>query len=560
MKSIQGGIVRLLVALVVMTAGCDRLHHPEALYREAPRPPLEKGREYEQEHQYARAETQYLQIDNLIVKEMTLNQLASAWNSVNANIIRAQESVNQQPNVAKARLKLAQEYYNKGLLCSQYTQGTVGVYPRDFIFGEQEHYYTESLRQAQRAIRLEPNLPEAHLLIAEIYLANGMREEALKELKHLIARHTEYAKGYYAIGKVYLDMKQYNKVERYFIRTIKLNPDFIDAYYLLGKFYFERGWSEYAVRTFLEILRRNPSDSPSFDLLVDSCHQLGNSYVEQGQYDQAILLFQEVLKVRSSYEIHQSLLSAKKKKQEAALMEKETALRPTAPSVETGTEPSPPNKVEPPVIVPEPEEAIPPPELSEPEPVSPFPEQTGQDLTEDMAEIDAEIQLRKTPATLSNQDIVQMIQERGFHHPNNLSNWGLSGSVRGNFQHNYKPQSTNDTTIVRDYVTGLMWEKAGSPVKMNWNEAKTYIDQLNQKAYAGYSDWRLPTVEELASLLEFDKKNGNNFIDPAFDATQNFCWSSDTVVTSNAAWAVGFNSGHIYYDALDRTNYVRAVR
>ncbi len=299
--------------------------HPDALYDEQERSSLEKGREAEQAHQYDQAEAHYLKIDNLLVREMTTNQLSSAWDSVNAGIIRAQEIVRQQPQLASARLELARQYYNKGLLHRQYLHTVSGQYPRDFVFEEQEYYFKEALQQAQKALQLDPNLPEADLLIGEMYLANARPDDALNTLKRLISKYPGYARGYYAIGKIYLDRKVYEKVERYFIRSIKLDPDFFDAYYLLGKFYFEQQWYDYAAYTFLEILRKKPNDAPSFDFLLTASHKLGDRYVEQEQFDKAIVLYREILELRSSYPVYQSLQRAKAKKADAELKAEEAA-------------------------------------------------------------------------------------------------------------------------------------------------------------------------------------------------------------------------------------------
>ncbi len=331
MKYIRIASIYLIVGFLLgLITGC---HHPKALYQEPERSPLEQGRTFEQKHQYAKAEQQYERIDNIIVRYMALNHLTAAWDSVNANIIRSQESVNQQPYSAEARLSLAQDYYNKGLLCTRYTRGVVGQYPRDFVFGEQEFFFSEALRQTQKALQLQPDFPEAHLLIGEIYLANLRRNDALNELKRLIVRHPDFARGYYAIGKVYFDMKEYEKLERYLIRAIKLDPTLYDAYYLLGRFYLEEGWFDYAAFTFLEILRENPQDSPTLDLLVESCHELGKYYMEQEQYDQAIRLFQETLRAKSSYEVHQSFVLAQQKRAEAIAREQEVALEETETTI-----------------------------------------------------------------------------------------------------------------------------------------------------------------------------------------------------------------------------------
>ena len=538
-----------LLGVIHLFGGC---HHPKALYEEAPRPPIELGREYEQNRRYARAEAEYQQIDDIIVRNMTLNQLSTAWDSTNAEIIRTQQIVTADPQKATARLDLARAYYHKALLCTRYTHEAQGNYPRDFLFGEQDYFYTHALQQAKTAIRLEANLQEPYLLIGEIYLASSLYDDALKELKRLIVKHPNYAKGYYAIGKIYFETKQYDKVQRYMVRSIKLDPDFLDAYYLLGQYFLEINWYDYAAKTFLEILRRNPADSPSFDLLVEASHELGNFYVDQGAYDQGIRLFQEILLVRSSYEVHQSLLHAKRLRAEATQLLEATAGQIDSIPVEGAA----PAEEEPSIDPVLPEE-----QQKEPEALPPLPEDSGKiSIATTVKAPFTPLELRKAPVALSNRDIIDMIQRSGFHHPNNLSSWGLSGAVKGNIQHGYELQAGNDGTVIVDRATGLTWQQNGSPEAMSWSDAKTYVAQLNESNYAGYSDWRLPSIEELASLLEFEKKNQNTYIDPVFDATQGICWAADTVEGSNAAWAVAFTGGHVYNDDITKENYMRAVR
>jgi len=66
-------------------------------------------------------------------------------------------------------------------------------------------------------------------------------------------------------------------------------------------------------------------------------------------------------------------------------------------------------------------------------------------------------------------------------------------------------------------------------------------------------------VDELASLLEPEEKNGDLYIDPILDKKQRWCWTS-VQRASGGAWFVNFSSGSVYRDYLDDGSYVRAVR
>lgn len=112
--------------------------------------------------------------------------------------------------------------------------------------------------------------------------------------------------------------------------------------------------------------------------------------------------------------------------------------------------------------------------------------------------------------------------------------------------------------IVIDRMTGLMWQKSGSDYLLTHEEAQSYIKKLNGQRFAGYEDWRLPTIEELTSLLEPEKQT--LYINPPFDAAQAQCWSADTL-SKGPALIVSFNYGQVDWCNLKLScGYVRAVR
>ena len=168
--------------------------------------------------------------------------------------------------------------------------------------------------------------------------------------------------------------------------------------------------------------------------------------------------------------------------------------------------------------------------------------------------------LRSQPAILSRDDIVMMIQDERFNHPADLSAGGLSGRVAGKFQHKYVAKILDGNGVVIDYATDLMWQQAGSAEGMTWQQAKAYVQQLHQGKFAGYSGWRLPTVEELASLLEFTRQPGTLYIAPVFDPTQRICWSADIFDSPANVWFVYFGHGYISNTDANSELYVRAVR
>jgi hypothetical protein len=114
----------------------------------------------------------------------------------------------------------------------------------------------------------------------------------------------------------------------------------------------------------------------------------------------------------------------------------------------------------------------------------------------------------------------------------------------------------NKDGTITDNKTGLLWQKSGSDREMNWEDAHVYASMCED---GGYSDWRLPTIEELFSIVDFTRYDPA--IDQIFDCSSNFYWSGSTYANlPGHAWVVLFYDGDVYADAKSDDGYVRCVR
>ena len=107
--------------------------------------------------------------------------------------------------------------------------------------------------------------------------------------------------------------------------------------------------------------------------------------------------------------------------------------------------------------------------------------------------------MREKSTTLSEDNVKRMLRKFNFFD----SSWNKQGA---GIIHLYDTQSRSGDPVVKDYATGLMWQQHGSEDYMKFEQAKTWIDNLNKQEYAGYKDWRMPTQEEGMSLMERKKK------------------------------------------------------
>ena len=163
------------------------------------------------------------------------------------------------------------------------------------------------------------------------------------------------------------------------------------------------------------------------------------------------------------------------------------------------------------------------------------------------------VRLRSQPQTISEPSgIASVIYAYNFYH--------YDYNKFGKFLNDFK---ANPDGTVTARATRLMWQASGSEEKRTLERVQGYIIGLNRDKFAGYSDWRLPTIEELASLVQEKAYGQYLYIDTQlFGKKQKRCWSADQG-SPDSTWYVSFLTGRALWIKLQDMSQgysVRAVR
>ena len=125
---------------------------------------------------------------------------------------------------------------------------------------------------------------------------------------------------------------------------------------------------------------------------------------------------------------------------------------------------------------------------------------------------------------------------------------------------NGTPSDVNDDTVL-DKETGLVWERNPYSIPQSWYAAH-YICNA-ETHYSGRGGWRLPTIQELASLVDM-RVTGSPKLSighPFINVQSGYYWSATTYAgNTSGAWCVGMHFGFVYGYDKTYSNYVWCVR
>ena len=163
------------------------------------------------------------------------------------------------------------------------------------------------------------------------------------------------------------------------------------------------------------------------------------------------------------------------------------------------------------------------------------------------------IQLRAEAQSLSTDEVKAMLVVQGFY----CAGWNATGA---GIAHEYKVTVAAGAIVVIDSAVNLMWQKSGSSECFSFADTHLYIENLNSRKFGGFTDWRMPTLEEAMSVMS-PAKQGTTHLPPELDGGP-ILWTADRFSgqAEDRGWIVWFGDGNCGPENTAFNGWARAVR
>ena len=162
------------------------------------------------------------------------------------------------------------------------------------------------------------------------------------------------------------------------------------------------------------------------------------------------------------------------------------------------------------------------------------------------------LDLRREPELVDRTELLDMLVQMDFYDATlNRAGSGPGGS--------YEVQKVDGEGVLIDRKTGLMWQQVGPRRQSPLANAVLDIASLNQRAFAGYRDWRLPTIEEAMSLLQSSKESGAHVAPILAPQDTPILWTAD-LAHEGSVWVIYLLDGTAAVESVEFNAWSRAVR
>jgi len=147
----------------------------------------------------------------------------------------------------------------------------------------------EAISSYQDALKIDPNMPEAHLGLAKA-LAATEPEKASAELEKALTTNPNLVQGHLLIAEQHIDEEEYQKAKDEIAKALAVNPKSTDALSLVASINFLQNNTDEFNKSVKQVLETNPYYSKLYDEIATNCEHLR-------LYKEAVGFAREALKI-----------------------------------------------------------------------------------------------------------------------------------------------------------------------------------------------------------------------------------------------------------------------
>lgn len=146
-----------------------------------------------------------------------------------------------------------------------------------------------AIKDADAALKLEPNNRKAYLSRAKALAARGEMEQAESDLSEAVRISPDYDVAFFERGRTRMLLQKFDEAIVDFTKSIGFDPDFAETYRLRAVGYINLERYEESVKDFSEALKRDPSEAQTW-------FERGYSYSMLGEHEKAVQDYSEAVK------------------------------------------------------------------------------------------------------------------------------------------------------------------------------------------------------------------------------------------------------------------------
>lgn len=160
----------------------------------------------------------------------------------------------------------------------------------------------KAIESFEKAIKLQPSLGEVYADLGQAYLRSGRYEDAAKSAREAIKIDQVNPSAFYTIGLALMEMGDYPHAYEAFSRAIKLKADYAEAYLGAANTQFRTGRADEAIKSCQQAIKINPKYHQAYCLL-------GQCYRAKKQFVEAQKAFKDAIKIKSDYSVAYNYLA-----------------------------------------------------------------------------------------------------------------------------------------------------------------------------------------------------------------------------------------------------------